>query len=110
MAVGLAALAGGGVTGGLSLYNTNKRDQVHAALIEDTEPHAYEVGWLDQQARLLAMTANILYIAGGAITATGLILVLTVGRAPPPPPSSPQREQSRWMPAPLLGTVLPPGP
>jgi tetratricopeptide (TPR) repeat protein len=87
--LGLAALLAGGIVGGLSLDQVQQRDQAHLKLLETNDPSSTAVARLHHQAANMALTSNILYIAGGTITITGIILIITAGRGPVPVASVP---------------------
>ena len=93
LGVGVAALVAAGVIGFLASSQATTRDERFQTVAPDGRfnladpPNAQEITSLHQQADTFAITANILYIAGGVITATGIILAITLGRGDPVPVS-----------------------
>ncbi len=96
LGLGVAAVIAGGVVGFLASSTASARDARHQEIAPNgqfnlnTPPNAKEINALHNQADTYAITANILYIAGGVVAATGVILAITIGRAPVPtaPPDS----------------------
>lgn len=86
--VGVLAAGAGGLMGFLSMNAQQSRDQKYEELKGTASgtatPPAQEVTQLHSQAQTFALTANALYIGGGVIAATGIVLILTVGRGPAP--------------------------
>ncbi|MCK6509650.1 hypothetical protein L6R29_06765 [Myxococcota bacterium] len=96
LGLGVAAVIAGGVVGFLASSTASARDARHQEIAPNGQfnlnnpPNAKEINTLHSQADTYAITANILYIAGGVVAATGVILAITIGRAPAPtaPPNS----------------------
>lgn len=72
--VGVAALGGGVITGMLS---QNQEKSAQDSCIEDTCPEATESDF--DSAASMATVANVLFIAGGVLTAAGVTLVIVGG-------------------------------
>ncbi len=85
--VGLLTLATGGVVGAFFQGKLKERDDSYNNLLanapKDLPPPAKNITLLHQQAQTLATTANVLFIAGGAITLIGGVLILTIGKVQP---------------------------
>jgi len=88
LGLGVAVIAGGVVTGTMTASQETQRKKLHQEQAGTAQPESKEIAALYRSSQNLAMTTNILYIAGGAVTATGLVLVLALGltktNAPPP--------------------------
>jgi hypothetical protein len=92
--VGLASLAMGGITGALALHEASvvKKDcSIPAYTCSAPGVSAGSTG------QTFATTSTIAFIAGAALTATGLVLVFVVGK--------PRTEQAPVVVAPQAGTV-----
>ncbi len=90
LGLGVAAVIAGGIMGFLASNTASARDARHQEIAPEGQfnlnnpPSAKEINTLHSQADTYAITANILYIAGGVVAATGIVLAITIGRAPAP--------------------------
>ena len=86
MGVGVGGLIAGGVFGYLTNDALQQRDQTYDTLAQGMTPAnpplGIEIAIHHRKAENMALIANASFIGGGVLTATGLILVLTVGRVP----------------------------
>ncbi|MCB9638702.1 MAG: hypothetical protein H6727_07325 [Myxococcales bacterium] len=93
LGLGVTAVIVGGVMGFLASNTATSRDARYQEIAPEGQfnlnepPNAKEINTLHSQADTYAITANILYIAGGVVAATGIILAITIGRAPPTVPA-----------------------
>lgn len=84
--VGLAALAGGGILGGVALSQRSQADDLAAQATTPTDSLAALQTF--QQAQTFATTSTILYLSGGVLAATGLVLILILKPSLPNPPAT----------------------
>jgi len=87
--IGVAALVGGIVTGTMAASQEELRKKAYQNELVKAQPSSREIAELHNRSQTFAATTNALYIAGGAITVTGLVLILTLGtqKTLPPRPS-----------------------
>jgi len=100
LGVGVLTAGAGAVTAGVTLGTVGQRDELHstleAARETGTDTASGEVARLHRQAESMATVTYVLWGVGGAITAVGVLLAATMGRAPPPktPPTTPAPSKS----------------
>lgn len=88
LGIGLAMLAGGGVTGYLSM---KKVDDIAAECPNGECPQSYDLDGAQRRARMLTTATDALLVGGGVLTASGFVWLLLSGSGS----SSPSREKER---------------
>ncbi len=85
LGLGVATLAAAGALGFVTNNTVGERDSLHQNLLDASEPFSTSVADAHRRAETFALVTNSLWIAGGVLSATGVILIFTVGRTPVEP-------------------------
>lgn len=103
LAAGVAGLAAGGVFGGLALARRDDSIKAGCNTLNECPPGAAEIR---NEARLFGDVSSAALIAGGALAAAGVVLLITAPRAAKSEPSSSKQSHLSVEIAPLFGGAL----